>query len=69
MPDTIQAADFDDMITMPVGETYPEIRDAVRKLCAQYPGEYWQQKDRDRAYPTEFVNALTESGFLAVLIP
>lgn len=69
MPDTIQAADFGDMITMPVGETYPEIRDAVRKLCAQYPGEYWQQKDRDRAYPTEFVNALTESGFLAVLIP
>ncbi|MFN4091030.1 MAG: acyl-CoA dehydrogenase family protein [Alphaproteobacteria bacterium] len=54
---------------MQLGETYPEIRESVRKLCAQFPGEYWREKDRDRAYPTEFVNALTESGFLAVLIP
>ncbi|MET4698191.1 acyl-CoA dehydrogenase [Constrictibacter sp. MBR-5] len=56
-------------VTMQLGETYPEIRESVRKLCAQYPGEYWREKDRERAYPTEFVNALTESGFLAVLIP
>src|SRR6186997_2161275 len=45
------------------------IRQAVRALCAGFPGEYWRNLDRDRAYPTEFVNALTEAGFLAALIP
>ena len=49
--------------------SYPEIREAVQKLCAQFPGAYWQSMDRDRIYPTEFVNALTQSGFLSVLIP
>ncbi len=46
-----------------------EIRRAVRKLCVDFPGDYWRAKDRDRAYPTEFVAALTEAGFLAALIP
>ncbi|MEQ8333701.1 acyl-CoA dehydrogenase family protein [Nisaea sp.] len=46
-----------------------EIRRAVAALCADFPGEYWREKDRERAYPTEFVQALTESGYLAVLIP
>jgi alkylation response protein AidB-like acyl-CoA dehydrogenase len=50
-------------------ETFPEIREAVRRLCAGFPGEYWREKDRERAYPGEFVRALTESGFLSVLIP
>ena len=45
------------------------IRQAVRALCAGFPGEYWRTLDRDRAYPTEFVNALTDAGFLAALIP
>jgi acyl-CoA dehydrogenase len=45
------------------------IRQAVRALCAGFPGEYWRTLDRDRGYPTEFVNALTEAGFLAALIP
>lgn len=54
---------------MDVSESFPEIRDAVRKLCAQFPGEYWRALDRDRIYPTEFVQALTEAGFLSVLIP
>ena len=49
--------------------SYPEIREAVQKLCAQFPGAYWQSMDRDRSYPSEFVNALTQSGFLSVLIP
>ena len=49
--------------------SYPEIREAVRKLCFRFPGSYWQQMDRDRSYPSEFVDALTESGFLSVLIP
>ena len=46
-----------------------EIRDAVARLCADYPGEYWRKLDADRAYPTEFVDALTTAGYLAVLIP
>ena len=50
-------------------QSYPEIRDAVRRLCGNFPGEYWQALDRTRTYPTEFVTARTESGFLSVLIP
>src|SRR5689334_6855198 len=50
-------------------ESFPEIREAVRKLCARFPGAYWRALDRDRKYPTEFVAALTEAGFLSVLIP
>ena len=46
-----------------------EIRRAVQALCADFPGEYWREKDRNRAYPEEFVDALTQSGFLAALIP
>src|ERR671918_1619605 len=45
------------------------IREAVRALCGEFPGEYWRKIDRDRAYPSEFVKALTEAGFLAALIP
>jgi alkylation response protein AidB-like acyl-CoA dehydrogenase len=52
-----------------VTETHPEIREAVRRLCARFPGPYWRALDRERAYPTEFVQALTEAGFLSVLIP
>ncbi|GAN76051.1 acyl-CoA dehydrogenase family protein [Acidisphaera rubrifaciens] len=48
---------------------YPDIREAVRKLCAQFPGEYWRRLDAVRGYPTEFVQSLTEAGYLAVLIP
>lgn len=48
---------------------YKDIRDEVAKLCAQYPGEYWRAKDKLRAYPSEFVAALGEAGYLAALIP
>ena len=48
---------------------YADIREEVAKLCQQYPGEYWRAKDRARAYPTEFVTALAEAGYLAALIP
>jgi len=48
---------------------HQEIRDAVSQLCQVFPGEYWREKDRARAYPTEFVQELTKSGFLACLIP
>ena len=56
-------------ITMEVGETWPEIREAVRRLCANYPGAYWRERDRNREYPEAFVKALTDAGYLAVLIP
>lgn len=45
------------------------IREAVRALCAEFPGEYWRKVDRERAYPGEFVQALTSAGYLAALIP
>lgn len=50
-------------------QDYQEIREAVRALCARFPNDYWRAKDRDRAYPGEFVAALTEAGYLAALIP
>ena len=50
-------------------QSHPEIREAVRKLCAGFPGEYWRALDRERTYPTQFVKTLTEAGFLSVLIP
>jgi hypothetical protein len=45
------------------------IRSSVRALCADFPGEYWRALDRERTYPTAFVDALTKAGFLAALIP
>jgi acyl-CoA dehydrogenase len=45
------------------------IRASVRALCANFPGAYWRALDRERAYPEEFVAALTKAGFLAALIP
>ena len=52
-----------------IPEDYSDIRDAVAKLCADFPGEYWRKLDREMAYPTEFVDALTQAGWLAALIP
>ena len=52
-----------------MNKRHPEIRDAVAQLCSEFPGEYWREKDREQAYPGEFVRALTEAGFLACLIP
>jgi len=48
---------------------HADIRAAVAKLCEAYPGSYWRGLDRDRAYPSAFVDELTRSGFLAALIP
>jgi len=55
----------------PAGEPgdHGDIRETVRRLCAQFPGSYWQEKDKAEAYPAEFVAALTEAGLLAALIP
>ncbi len=49
--------------------SHADIRDSVRKLCLEFPGEYWRRLDRESAYPTEFVRALTAAGYLAALIP
>jgi acyl-CoA dehydrogenase len=50
-------------------EHHAEIRQSVRALCAKFPGEYWRALDRERGYPTQFIEALTKAGFLAALIP
>ena len=52
-----------------MAEPHAEIRAEVAKLCARFPGEYWRALDERRGYPTEFVAALTEAGWLAALIP
>jgi len=50
-------------------ETIAQLRDTVQRVCEDFPGEYWREKDRERAYPAEFVQALTDLGLLAALIP
>jgi alkylation response protein AidB-like acyl-CoA dehydrogenase len=55
--------------SLAAADPHAEIRDAVRGLCAKFPGEYWRALDARRGYPTEFVTALTEAGYLAALIP
>ena len=52
-----------------IDDSYTEIRGAVHQLCAAYSAEYWRELDKARRYPTEFVQALNESGYLAALIP
>ena len=54
---------------MAMAQTFPDIRAAVSKLCAGFPGAYWRELDQGQRYPTEFVQALTEAGYLSVLIP
>jgi len=51
------------------GDSYTEIRAGVKKLCAMFPGSYWRALDRKSEYPTEFVRALSDAGYLAALIP
>jgi alkylation response protein AidB-like acyl-CoA dehydrogenase len=50
-------------------DPHVEIREELRKLCSRFPGEYWRKLDQERAYPTDFVRALTEGGYLGALIP
>ena len=58
----MEAFDHDD-------DPHREVRDGVRRLCADFPGEYWRELDRTRAYPAAFVKALTAAGYLSALIP
>jgi alkylation response protein AidB-like acyl-CoA dehydrogenase len=59
----------DSTITMELGEDYPEIREAISRICQEFPGDYWRKLDADSAYPEEFVATLTREGWLGALIP
>lgn len=50
-------------------ENYDDIREAVQKLCTHFPDEYWRELDQKGEYPAEFVSALTDAGYLSILIP
>ncbi|MGH7092043.1 MAG: acyl-CoA dehydrogenase family protein, partial [Stellaceae bacterium] len=56
-------------VMLALGEDYPELRGSVRKICEKYPGAYWRQLEDEQAYPTAFIEELTQGGFLASLIP
>ncbi len=65
MTDSPTTLDFD-------ANDYPEIRDSVAKICQGFPGQYWRDLEDqpvEGSYPTKFVTALTEAGYLAALIP
>lgn len=55
--------------TLELGEDYADIRDGVRRICENFPQPYWRELDKSEGYPSEFVQAMTEAGFLASLIP
>ena len=56
-------------VTLTLGDDYPEIRESVRRICADFPGSYWRGLEERLDYPTDFVNALTKAGYLGALIP
>ncbi len=58
-----------DSLSIDVGDDYPDIRESVRRLCADFPGLYWRKLEEAQAYPTDFVKALTDAGYLGALIP
>jgi len=49
--------------------SYPEIREAVKALCSEFPHSYWDEADETNSYPAEFVKALQEAGYLSILVP
>ncbi|MCE1243152.1 acyl-CoA dehydrogenase family protein [Oryzomicrobium sp.] len=66
---TEMSAPMTPFLNFNLNETHMEIREAVRDLCSHYPDEYWRKVDEARGFPEEFVNALTEAGWLAAMIP
>jgi acyl-CoA dehydrogenase len=56
-------------IAIPSAKDHVELRDAMRALCSEFNGAYWQRIDEARSYPDDFANALTKAGWLAALIP
>src|SRR5262252_9066706 len=61
--------DRSEAVAIPIEPGWADIREGVRRICEQYPNSYWVALDHQSAYPREFVNALTEAGYLAALIP
>ena len=61
--------DIDSGASMRFDCDYPDLRDAVRRICGDFPAPYWRELDEQRGYPTAFVQALTAAGFLGALIP
>ncbi|MBM09352.1 MAG: acyl-CoA dehydrogenase, partial [Magnetovibrio sp.] len=62
----------DASLMMSLGEDYLDIREQVSRLCEDFPGKYWRNLERQPSsgsYPTEFIEALTDGGYLAALIP
>ena len=55
--------------TIPTPDAHQDLREALRDLCGSFDSAYWQKVDDERGYPETFVNALTEAGWLAALIP
>jgi acyl-CoA dehydrogenase len=55
--------------SVPLGVDWPELRDAVARICVRYPGAYWRRLEDEQGYPTQFIQELTQAGFLAALIP
>jgi acyl-CoA dehydrogenase len=64
----VSARDFFEL-AVPIGDDYPELREGIRAICARYPLTYWLKVEDTEDYPHEFVEALTEAGWLAALIP
>jgi acyl-CoA dehydrogenase len=65
----MNTSDVTTPVSMPLQDDYTEIRESVRRICADFPGAYWRELDEREAYPSEFVKAMTEAGFLSALIP
>jgi acyl-CoA dehydrogenase len=62
-------SDSKDAVSIPIDRGWEDIREGVRRICEQFPNEYWVKLDHEAAYPTEFVKALTDAGYLGALIP
>ena len=56
-------------VALSLERDYPEIRDNVRRICANFPGSYWRELEKTESYPTAFVRAVTEAGYLGALVP
>jgi acyl-CoA dehydrogenase len=56
-------------VNLALGEDFPEIRAAIRRICEGFPGAYWREREAAEQYPEAFVGALTEAGYLGALIP
>jgi len=55
--------------SIPIDPGWEDIREGVARICEQFPNAYWVKNDHEAAYPTEFVTALTQAGYLGALIP